>query len=263
MSSVPSRPDRRDRVAVVTGSGSGIGEAIARRLAADGTAVVINDVNAARAEAVAEQIRAAGGRASAVVADVTSPGEVTGLIDSAVAEWGGLDILVNNAGIGGNAALRNIDETTWQRVLDINLNGVFHGCQAAAGIMRERGFGRIVNISSRAWLGWWGQASYASSKGGVVSLTRALAVEFAKYDVTVNCIAPGLIDTPLLRSEPDEMLADLQHAQPTRKIGTADDVAHLTRFLVDERARAVTGQVVYCCGGKSIFAMPARRGARR
>ena len=118
---------------------------------------------------------------------------------------------------------------------------------------------RDLGISRSAWLGWWGQAAYAASKGGVVSLTRALAVELSAKGITVNCVAPGLIDSPMLRQVPQNVYDNVLAAQPSGQVGTAEDVAHLVRFLVDDRASAVTGQILYSCGGKSLFAMPARR----
>jgi NAD(P)-dependent dehydrogenase (short-subunit alcohol dehydrogenase family) len=245
------------KVAVVTGAASGIGLAIAHELAAYGGSVAVADINGDAADAAAASIVDDGGRAVGVAADVTSRPAVAALFGKVEAELGPVDILVNNAGISIDRGVRRITDEDWQRTIAVNQTGVFLCSQAAASSMIPRRSGRIINIASRAWLGWFGQLSYASSKGGVVSATRALAIELAKYGITVNCVAPGLIDTPLLRAEPPEVMERLLKAQPMGTLGSPADVAHAARFLAGPTARAITGQVLYVCGGKSLYAQPA------
>jgi len=249
--SLPSAP-----TALVTGGGQGIGAAICRQLAQDGLHVVVNDLDADRAERLASALRAAGGDASTAVADVSDPDAVDRMFDRVEEQVGPVTVLVNNAGIGGNAAIRDVTPDYWRRVAAVDVDAVLHCTRRALHTMRERRAGAVVNVTSRAWMGWWGQAAYATAKAGVVGMTRALAVEMSSRGVRVNAVAPGLIDTPLLRDRSEEALERLLRSVPMGRLGTPEDVAASVGFLASDRARTITGQVLYVCGGKSVYAYP-------
>lgn len=244
----------QNRVALVTGSASGMGKQTALRFAEQGAAVVINDINAEKVRATVDEFSALGHRVLGTVADISNKAAVDGMVQQVVSAFGRIDILVNNAGMERAGALRKLSEADWDITVDVNLKGTFLCTQAVHGHMVENKHGRIVNIASRAWLGGAGQTPYSSAKAGVVGMTRALAIELGRSGITVNCVAPGLIHTPMWDELPEKDQQFLLSRQPTGKLGEPDDIANTLLFLADDDAGFVTGQVLYVCGGRSLFA---------
>lgn len=244
------------RTAVVTGAARGIGRAIAERLAADGLAVALVDLDeAACADAVAA-IRTAGGRAIAVGADVADPDAVTAAVARVTAELGAPTVLVNNAGIIRDNLLHKMSLDDWEAVVGVHLRGAFLMTQACLPAMREAGSGRVVNMSSGSALGNRGQANYSSAKAGLQGLTKTLAIELGPSGVTVNAIAPGFIQTEMTVATAermgfafDDFVAKYADQIPVRRVGQPEDVAHATSYLVSEGAGYVSGQVLYVAGG--------------
>ncbi len=241
------------RIAFVTGGGSGIGRAIALRLASAGAAVAVVDLHAGAAEAVAAEIRAGGGRAIAVAADVSAARAVADAAARARAELGTPSILVNSAGIAAFDPIATLAEETFDRMIAVHLKGTFLACRELAPAMAEAGWGRIVNVSSTAALngGGPGLSHYAAAKAGVIGLTKSLAQELGPRGVTVNAIAPGLIDTPLIRGAgaPEGLYDEVVRRLPVRRIGQPDDVAAACAYLVSDEAGFCTGQVISPNGG--------------
>jgi len=243
--------DLSGRAAIVTGAGRGIGGAIAVTLADLGAAVALVDVDEEAVNNTASNLERAGYTARGHSGDVRDTGFFEGVVADVIKEWGGVDILVNNAGIIRDNRVENMSEEDWDDVLDVNLKGAFLCARAVVPHMKKRRSGRIVNIASRAWLGNPGQANYAASKGGLISLTRTLALELARDGICVNAVAPGLIDTPMTQALPEKVRGRLIDMQPTGRMGSVEDVAHAVCFLASDAAGFITGQVLHVDGGKS------------
>ncbi|NOY13984.1 MAG: SDR family oxidoreductase [Deltaproteobacteria bacterium] len=241
----------RKRVVVITGAGQGIGAAIARRFADQGERLVLVDVNTEQLRRLAGSLEDTTCEVLPITADVASKEQVGQLVEQVVEKFGGIDVLVNNAGIIRDNLISNISEQDWDQVLDVNLKGAFLCCQAVFPTLKNQRSGKIVNIVSRAWLGSIGQANYTASKGGLVSLTRSLALEFARFQINVNAVAPGLIDTPMTQGMPSEGRERLIRMQPTGKMGKVEDIAAAVAFLASDDAEFITGQVLHVDGGKS------------
>ncbi|MEU9347863.1 SDR family NAD(P)-dependent oxidoreductase [Streptomyces sp. NPDC048278] len=247
------------RTALVTGGGSGIGRAIAQRLAEDGFATAVLDLNAEAAEQVAEEARQKGHEAVAFGGvDVSDRAQVNDAVQRVRDVLGGpVQVLVNNAGVSGFGPFLKITDETWDRIMAVNLNGPFYLCQAVVPDMKEAGWGRIVNISSSSThSGQPYMAHYVASKAGLVGFTKSLALELGPVGITVNTIPPGFIDTPMLRASEERGLLGGSvdhHAEltPVRRPGRPEDIAAACSFLVSEEAGYITGQVIGVNGGRN------------
>jgi NAD(P)-dependent dehydrogenase (short-subunit alcohol dehydrogenase family) len=243
------------RVAVVTGGGSGIGAATSRRLASDGHAVAVFDLNGESADEVARSIEADGGSASGYAVDVTDRAAIDAALDQVRSKHGRVTILVNSAGVSPFGPFLEITEDVWNFVLLVNLTGTFNCCQAAIPDMLAEGWGRIVNISSSSiHSGVPLLAPYVSAKSGVVGLTKSIALEFAPQGITVNTIPPGFIDTPMLRGAEAEGSVNVERsiaATPVGRPGRPEDIAAACSFLVSEDASYITGQIIGVNGGRN------------
>ncbi len=244
------------RTAIVTGGARGIGMAVARRLAADGMAVAVLDLDEASCQPVVDAVAAAGGRALGVGADVSDEQAVASAVDRVAAELGAPTVLVNNAGITRDNLLFKMSVADWDQVMGVHLRGAFLMTRAVQAHMIEARHGRVVTMSSTSGLGNRGQANYAAAKAGLEGFTKTIAIELGKFGITANAIAPGFIDTPMLSATAervgmtyDEFLALGVASIPVGRAGTPDDIAHAVSFFASEGAGYTSGQVLYVAGG--------------
>ncbi len=246
--------DLSDRVAIVTGSGQGIGKATALKLAEVGATVVVNDIgDASPVEEVAGEIRKMKRESTAVLADVSLAADVARLVETTVSTYGKVDILVNNAGITRDQLTLRMTDEDWDKVLTVNLKSVFLCTRAVLRHMVRQRWGRIISIASIVGLiGNPGQANYASAKAGMIGFTRTIAKEVGSRGITANAVAPGFIDTPMTQQLPDERKLELASRILLGYLGTPRDVAEAVAFLASEEARYITGQVLTVDGGISL-----------
>ncbi len=238
------------KIAIITGSGQGIGKAAALLFASEGASVAVADINAPQAEAVAQQIGEAGGNAMAVRVDVASAAEAEAAVRSVAARYGTVDILVNNAGITRDATLAKMTEEQFDQVIAVNLKGVFNMTRAVIPVMEEKGYGRIVNTSSVAGLyGNFGQTNYVATKSGVIGMTRVWARELGRKGITVNAVAPGFIATEMIATVPEKVVAMIRDRTPLRRLGQPSDIANAYLFLSSDEASFVNGAVLSVDGG--------------
>ncbi len=240
------------RIVIITGASKGIGKTISQQMVEAGYFTLLVDVDEENGMILETDLGTENARFYS--ADISDEPEVESMFQYVMDNFGGIDVLVNNAGIIIDNIIWKMPVEDFDEVIRVNLRGTWLMCREAAKIMRNQKKGRIINIASRAWLGNAGQSNYSASKAGIVGLTRVLALELGRYNIFVNTVAPGLIDTPLTRALPEDVKQKLIDAQPTKSMGQPDDVANAVIFLSSDKTRFITGQILYVDGGKSIGA---------
>jgi NAD(P)-dependent dehydrogenase (short-subunit alcohol dehydrogenase family) len=241
------------RTAIITGAGGHLGRGTALRLAEEGARVLVNDINLPEARKTVEMITQQGGMAQANGADITKSQEVGDMIASVLGDWGQIDILINNAGDIKDALLTQMTDEHWNFVIDLNLKGSFLCTRAVSSHMIARRYGKIVNLASMAYKGNVGQVNYSAAKSGVVGLTLAIGLELARYGINVNCIAPGMIETPRTHTLDPQTLDRIIKMTPMRRMGEIVDIANAILFLVSEDSKYITRQIIHVAGGMEGF----------
>lgn len=250
-------PLLKDKVALITGAANGIGKATAGRFATEGARLLLADVDEEGLEATQKDVEKAGSEAKVFKADITNRADVEDMVDACIEKLGGLDILINNAGVTRDALTTRVKEgetklmedEDWETVLNVNLKGTWLCSQVAAIPMIQQGSGRIVNTASVAALGNIGQANYSASKAGVIGLTKTHALEWSRYGIAVNCIAPGGVNTRMTAEIPEKIMAGLLEHIPFRRMAEPEEIASVHVFLASDMASYITGQVIFVDGG--------------
>jgi len=239
----------KDKVAIVTGGANGIGEGVAIKFAQEGAKVVIGDLKEDEVKKAEQKIKDMGGTAIGVVCNVADKASVDAMVKKAVDTFGTVDILINNAGITRDAIFHKMTEQQWDQVFDVNLKGVFYCCQAVVPMMRDKGYGKIVNISSVSRFGNPGQANYAATKAGLVGFTRNLAKELGPKGITVNAVAPGSVETAMFLAVPEKIREISARANALQRPGTIEELAYSILFFASDESAYVTGQCLQVDGG--------------
>lgn len=239
-----------NKVAIITGGGRGIGEATAKKFVQEGAKVVIADINGEDIDRTVNELISMGGEAMGIVVDVTNSESVNNMVNSTVEKYGKLDILVNNAGITMDATLLKMTEDQWDKVIDVNLKGVYICGQAAAKVMVEQGSGVILNASSVVGIyGNFGQTNYAATKWGVIGMTKTWAKELGKKGIRSNAVAPGFISTPMVKKMPENVIEMMKGKAPLGRLGEPEDIANAYAFLASDEAKFITGAILEVTGG--------------
>lgn len=240
----------KDKVAIITGAASGLGRATALTFAREGAKIVVADVNEAAGKKVVEEILQIGSAAHFARVNVAAPESVDRLVADTVTQYGKIDILINNAGILADARLVKMEIEQWQRVIDVNLKGVFLCGQAVARVMETQGRGVILNAASVVGLyGNFGQSNYVASKAGVIGMTKTWARELGRKGIRVNAVAPGFIETDMIKTIPEKVVAMIKEKTPLARMGTPQDIANAYLFLASDEASFITGTVLSVDGG--------------
>jgi len=240
----------KDKVAIITGSGRGLGKEAALLFAREGAKVVVCDVNEEWAKSTAREIQEAGGVAIAVYVDVTSPESVKAMVDETLKEFGRIDVLVNNAGVTADALLVKMTDEQWDKVINVNLKGVFNCTRAVAPVMIGQGRGKIVNTSSVVGIyGNIGQTNYIASKAAIIGMTRGWAKELGRKGINVNAVAPGFTMTDMMATVPEKILASIKEKTPLGRLGAPKDIAYAYLYLASDEADFVNGAVLQVDGG--------------